>query len=187
MSASSKHAASSRTRKSALLNAILPVVGVSEQYVWDGVNLREELHRLVEFCPTELRVRPPALLLHTVDGPRKFVGYAHRESWLIEIWTWPSLPLGSVLATLVHELAHFCAPTDRRHGDLFRTAMLELARDAYGVVVPWHEGNRQIMQLDFMLEFQICKHIVRWLDSHAPWPLRNERCAEVPEEAPCKG
>jgi hypothetical protein len=121
------------------------------KYMWRGIDLYRELHRLVKFCPPHVRDRPPSLLLiHHLTSPRDVVATADLEWHRMEIHLWPTCSPGWALASQVHELAHFSSP-DNGHGDQFRSAMIELVRDGYGVE-PDYPSGRSIQDLDRSVE-----------------------------------
>lgn len=122
------------------------------QYMWRGIDLRRELKRLVKFCPPHVQARPPSLdLIHlSIQPPSNVVAYANFERNRVEVRLWPMCPLGWPLASVVHELAHFSL-RDNHHGERFRSAMVELVRDGYGVE-PAYPSGRSIMDLDESVE-----------------------------------
>lgn len=127
-----------------------PKVNPDLGYMWHGMNLRKELRRLVEFCPSHVRSRPPSLMI--VHGrPQMTVGWADFMLHRIELLLWPRIDLPAVLSTLVHELAHFCHPGKPHSYEPFRMAMVELVRDGYGVE-PQMPHGRAIGKLDMAID-----------------------------------
>lgn len=123
--------------------------------VFKGADLDAELARLLPFCPDRIVRRPPTLVVeHRPKAPR-YVAWAHWARNRIRILVWPRCSLAYTLASLVHELAHFCAyPKDEDHGDLFRMWMLELCRDGYGVD-PAPPANRTLKAFDNSIKLAI--------------------------------
>jgi hypothetical protein len=131
------------------------------QHTWQGVDLAQELRRLVEFCPERVQARPPSLRVKRVPKVPRTFGWANYTYNLIDIRVWPEAHLGWVLGSIVHELAHFSAGHETKHSDdLFRMAMVELVRDGYGVE-PAMPAGRRIAQLDHSIE----DALVAWVES----------------------
>jgi hypothetical protein len=121
------------------------------QHLWYGIDLRRELHRLIQFCPERLQVRPPSLVLdHRSKEPPNSVAWADLDRHQIKITLWPLCPPGWALASLVHELSHFVCDDDK-HNEVFRTTMVELVRDGYGVKPAW-TPERALLYLDRAVE-----------------------------------
>lgn len=138
------------------------------QYMWLGLDLRRELHRLLPFCPESVQLRPPALIIKHVSKEPGEVALAEWTRNRIRMVLWPRCPLAYALGTLVHEVAHFCAmPKDEDHGELFRMCMVELVRDGYGVEPAMPDG-RDIYALDRSVE----DAMLEWLDARDQRGLR---------------
>ena len=103
-----------------------------------GVDLGAELDRLLRLpiMPKRFRKRPPKLQIRRLRRAASFVaGRAYFYQDLIEITSWPMIPPAEVLETLVHELGHLVTgPNKQPHGQEWRSNVLELAHDGYGVV-----------------------------------------------------
>lgn len=139
---------------------------------WHGIHLKDELARLVEFCPEHVRARPPGLLIkHRSERPT-YLGFSDPNPWAwhVELVLWPECPPAWALATLLHELAHFCCP-DSGHGETFRMTFVELCRDGYGVDPAMPEGRRMV-HLDYAVE----DALQVWVDQNLP---------QQPHELPC--
>ena len=127
---------------------------------WEGMDLQAELTRLTEFCPPAVRANPLRLLVKYTRKVPTTMGWARFMEREIELIIWADCHLGIVLAGLVHELAHFSVPGAKHSADSFRTAMVELVRDGYGVEPPMPLGRR-CSQLDHSIE----EALMLWVDN----------------------
>jgi hypothetical protein len=114
-----------------------------ERYTVGGVDLREEMKRLVKLRAFggktgRLFRNPPELVISRRSKyPASRLGYAEPWRNRISVCTYPGQTLADARETLVHELAHIVvgrSGTEGWHGPQFKQTMTQAFKEAYRVL-----------------------------------------------------
>lgn len=97
----------------------------------------ERLRRLAVFGDGRLALEAPAIKVRRTARRPHRLGFAVLDEWRISITDYPSIRVGDVQETLLHELVHLhvgAEPGHRRwHGRAFRETLGRAMTEAYGV------------------------------------------------------